>query len=235
MSKSTPVTLLLALAGLVFSTSLTTVGAVEFPNAPKRQAPRSTAAGGRRGGASLCIQGGLPMKALTPGDDNYFTTVSPQTPFFVYIPKTQARLVRFLLKDGSGTEIDSQEIPIQQGDYVLRINPSRDAILDEGQSYNWEVSLVCPAPSPNGGSPTTIRGSVERVSPDWQLLETLMGETDTIKRAQIYANANLWGDTIALVSQVRKSQPREWVELLNSVGLRLYANKPIISSKPVTR
>lgn len=226
---------LLALAGLVFSASFMTAEAVEFPNAPKRQPPRSTAAGGRRGGASLCIQGTLPMKALTPADDNYFTTISSQTPFFVYIPKTQAKLARFALKDSTGNQIDYQEIPIQQGDYILRINPSQDTILDVGQSYNWEISLVCPPEVPNRGSGNTVKGTVERVSPGGQLLETLMGETDTVKKAQIYANANLWGDTIVLVAQAKKSQPREWVELLNSVGLQAYANKPIISSSPVTR
>ncbi|MDW8463662.1 MAG: hypothetical protein RML10_08775 [Geminocystis sp.] len=50
MSKRASVMRLLALAGLVFSASFMTAEAVEFPNAPKRQPPRSTAAGGRRGG-----------------------------------------------------------------------------------------------------------------------------------------------------------------------------------------
>lgn len=39
------------------------VNALEFPSAPERNPPKSTAAGGRRGG---CVQGDLPIKAITP-------------------------------------------------------------------------------------------------------------------------------------------------------------------------
>ncbi len=55
--------------------------AIEFPTSPKRNSPRSTAAGGRRGG---CVVGQYPIQAFTPNNKNYIKTVSSQPEWFVY-------------------------------------------------------------------------------------------------------------------------------------------------------
>ena len=68
--------------------------AIEFPTAPERNPPQSTAAGGRRGG---CVSGKHPIKAFTPGDDNYIKTVSSQPQLFIYIPKTKAKFLQFVI------------------------------------------------------------------------------------------------------------------------------------------
>ncbi|AFZ52262.1 DUF928 domain-containing protein [Cyanobacterium aponinum AL20118] len=196
------------------------VNALEFPSAPERNPPKSTAAGGRRGG---CVQGDLPIKAITPGDDNKIKTISSQPPFYIYIPKTKADSAQFLIKSEDGTQLDFQEIAIENGDYIIEINLSDQINITEGQTYTWEISLVCNPMFINSGNYT--KGTIERVSLD-ELTQTQLEMTgDTLDKAQIFANADIWTETLINVIAVKESQPQEWIELLTSVGLHDYAEK----------
>lgn len=199
------------------------VKAIEFPDAPKREPPQSTAAGGRRGG---CIKGNIPITALTPSKDNSVKTVSPQPEFFVYIPPTKAKFLQFILKDETGNQIDNQEIPITLDDGVMSINVGEKTNLDIGKKYTWEISLICNPMAVNTSNYT--KGSIERITLEENLKEQLLANEDILKQAQIYANNNIWQDTISLVASVQKSQPQEWQQLLTSVGLENLKEKKLI-------
>lgn len=196
------------------------VNALEFPSAPERNPPKSTAAGGRRGG---CVLGELPIKAITPGDDNHIKTVSSQPPLFVYIPKTKAKTAQFVLKSNEGKQIDFQEISIENGDYITKINLSPDVKLQEGEEYLWEISLVCNPMFINSGNYT--KGTIERVSLDDFSQNQIQMTSDTLKIAEVYANADIWSETLTTLMAIKDSQPQEWRELFNSVGLQDYADK----------
>lgn len=204
---------------LIFS-----VKAIEFPDAPKREPPQSTAAGGRRGG---CVSGTIPVMPLTPNKDNFVKTVSPQPEFFVYIPPTKAKLLQFILKDETGNEIDNQEIPISQSDGVISINVGNKTNLEMGKKYTWEIFLVCNPMVINTSNYT--KGSIERVTLEENIKKELLANEDILKQAQIYANNNIWQDTISLVASVQASQPQEWQQLLTSVGLENLKEKKLIS------
>ncbi|WP_017294124.1 DUF928 domain-containing protein [Geminocystis herdmanii] len=204
---------------LIFS-----VKAIEFPDAPEREPPQSTAAGGRRGG---CVRGNMPITPLTPNQDNSVKTVSPQPQFFVYIPPSKAKFFQFILKDETGNEIDNQEIPITESDAIMSINVSEKTNLEVGKKYLWEISLICNPMVVNNSSYT--KGSIERVTLDENIKKELLANKDILKQAQIYANNNIWQDTISLVGSIQESQPQEWQQLLTSVGLENLKEKKLIS------
>jgi len=196
------------------------VNALEFPSAPERNPPKSTAAGGRRGG---CVLGELPIKAITPGDDNHIKTISSQPPFFIYIPKTKAKTAQFILKKEDGTQVEFQEIPIDNGDYITQINLPSNINFKVGEKYLWEISLVCTPMFINSGNFT--KGMIEKVSLDEAIVNQIQMTSDTLKVAEIYANANIWSETLTTLMEVKDSQPQEWQELFKSVGLQDYADK----------
>lgn len=196
------------------------VNALEFPSAPERNPPKSTAAGGRRGG---CVLGDLPIKAITPGDDNRIKTISSQPPFFIYIPKTKAKTAQFVLKHKDGTQVDFQEIPIDNGDYITQINLHSNINLQEGEEYLWEISLVCTPMFINSGNYT--KGTIERVSLDEFSQNQIQMTSNPLEIAEVYANADIWSETLTTLMEIKDSQPQEWQELFKSVGLQDYANK----------
>ncbi len=198
------------------------VNAIEFPDAPERNPPKSTAAGGRRGG---CISGNQTIKAFTPGDNNYIKTVSGQPQLFVYIPKTKAKFLQFAITNQNGENVNFQEIQITDGNYVMTINLPQTMELQTNQKYQWEVSLICQPMFINTGNYT--KGIIERVSLPSEVqaqLETLAQE-NTVAQAQLYANQNIWSETLSLTYTLRESQPEQWQQLLTSVGLGDYADK----------
>lgn len=202
------------------------VSAIEFPDVPERNPPKSTAAGGRRGG---CVTGNLPIKALTPGDDNKFTTVSSQPNIYVYLPKTKAKLAQFVLTEEGGKEINVQEITIDnEGDYVTQISLPEDINLKEGKTYQWEISLVCNPMFINSGNYT--KGMIKVVSLSPESKNQLASAESAIAQAEIYAKEKIWGETITLVAKERESQPQQWQQLLKSVGLQDYVDKEFASN-----
>ncbi|MBL1210028.1 DUF928 domain-containing protein [Geminocystis sp. GBBB08] len=197
--------------------------AIQFPDAPKRENPQSAAAGGRRGG---CVQGSLPIKALTPNNDNYIKTVSNQPAFFIYIPPTQAKFAQFILREENGKDLDSQEINITENDSIIKINVSDKVKLETDKKYQWEVSLVCNPMFINTSNHT--KGIIEKVSLTEDVKNQLSANSDTLKQAQIFANEGIWQDTLFLVATVKESQPQQWQELLISVGLDDLINKELL-------
>lgn len=211
------------LPSLIFS-----VKAIEFPDAPKREPPQSTAAGGRRGG---CVSGNIPITPLTPSKDNSVKTVSPQPEFFVYIPPTKAKFVQFILKDETGNQIDNQEIPLTDNDGILSINVGEKVNLEIGKKYLWQISLICNPMTVN--TTNYSKGSIERITLEDGIKQELLAQEDIIKQAQIYANNHIWQDTISLVASVQKSEPQQWQQLLTSVGLENLKDKKLMAhNKP---
>jgi Domain of Unknown Function (DUF928) len=201
------------------------VNAIEFPDAPKRKSPESTAAGGRRGG---CVQGNLPITALTPSNDNDIKTVSNQPQFFVYIPPTKAKFAQFILREENAKDLETQEIPITQDDQIIQIKLSNKVSLETDKTYTWEVSLICNPMFINTSNHT--KGIIRRVSLDEETKKQLSINSETLKLAEIFANEGIWQETLSLVATVKESQPQQWNQLLTSVGLDDLVDKKLIKS-----
>lgn len=202
---------------------ISSANALEFPNAPKRESPQSTAAGGRRGG---CVRGNIPITPLTPSNDNYIKTISNKPQFFVYIPPTQAKFAQFTLKEENGKDVDIQEIPITETDKIIKINISDKVNLKTDKKYIWEVSLICNPMFINTSN--HAKGIIEKVSLTKDIDNELSANSDTLKKAEILANEGVWEDTLSLVATLKESQPQQWQELLTSVGLDALLDKDLI-------
>ncbi|BAQ61022.1 membrane proteins related to metalloendopeptidases [Geminocystis sp. NIES-3708] len=204
---------------------ISSANAIEFPNAPKRESPQSTAAGGRRGG---CVRGNLPITPLTPSNDNFIKTISSQPQFFVYIPPTQAKFAQFILREENGKDLDIQEIPITATDQIITINVSNKINLETDKKYVWEISLICNPMFINTSNHT--KGMIEKVSLEENINNQLSTNLDNLQRAQILANEGVWQDTLSLVATLKESQPKQWQELLTSVGLDALLDKNLVKS-----
>lgn len=122
--------------------------AIEFPLAPERDPPKTTAAGGRR---TKCSSRTYPIiQPYTPGNDNHIKTLSSLPELLIYLPKTDAQFLHFVLKQENGEPINIQKIPLIQtagdnsecyGDYVLTINLPNTLNLETNQQYQWEIFL----------------------------------------------------------------------------------------------
>ena len=209
--------------GLIVTTPLY---ALEFPSAPDKDPPQSTAGAGVRG--TPCIAPGtLPLQAFALGEKNKINTASSQPQIFVYLPKTKAEFIEFSLTktiNGEDENVNQQKIPISKGDHVIKIQIPYNAVLEDNQIYNWSVSLLCSPRKPTGGK-TFEKGTLTKVTLSPETKTQLVKNPVILDKARIYAEQGIWSETVSLVSQVRNSQPQEWNELLTSVGLEKYADK----------
>ena len=211
--------------------------AIEFPLAPERDPPKTTAAGGRR---TKCSSRTYPIiQPYTPGNDNHIKTLSSLPELLIYLPKTDAQFLHFVLKQENGEPINIQKIPLIQtagdnsecyGDYVLTINLPNTLNLETNQQYQWEIFLLLSSSDYNSirkyaNISNHTQGVVEKVTLAPEIKTQLSGNKDIVQQAQIYANQGIWRETLSLALTLRESQPEEWKELLTSVGLDKYVDK----------
>lgn len=197
---------------------------IGFPPAENRGAPARTAGGGVRGGD--CIEpNATPMTALMP-TNNVGTTVAANPTLFVYVPETKAKEAELAVVDKEGNEI-FQKVALTGQSGIVKVTLPENASLKAGKEYEWIFSLVC-NPAERSGD-IFIQGVFERteLSPDvTQKLEN----AEPLAKAQLYAEAKVWNETLNILAELRSSQPDEWEGLLKSVGLEAIATAPFVNN-----
>jgi hypothetical protein len=198
-----------------------------FPSSSPKETtknPDNTAAGGTRriGRIDRCVEQSKSLTALTPNQSNYAKTISSQPTFFLYVPETTAESAEFILVDEEGKEIDNQKIPLSNKEGIIKITVSPEKKLEIGQKYQWEFLLKC-----NSLKISQI-GTIERVELKPEIKSQLLTTTDPLEKARIYAKEFIWQETLTSLTSVRDSQPEEWNELLQSVGLEDFQNVPFL-------
>jgi hypothetical protein len=100
--------------------------------------------------------------------------------------------------------------------------------LKIGQEYRWMLALIC---NPGDRSNDIVAGgSIVRVQPNPNLALQVRQATPQ-ERVALYANARLWYETLATLSDLRRDRPDDndvanaWYKLLNSVGLDAVVQK----------
>lgn len=197
---------------------------LEFPSSPDRKPPESSAGGGRRGG---CVTGKNPLTVLMPNLNNEMKTVSSQPNFWVYVPQTTAKIAQMMIIDETGKDIDIQEIPLKNVPGIIKITLSPDKKLEIGQKYEWQFSLMCTPAVINKNNYQV--GTVERVKLTPEIESKLINTPDALGKAKIYANQFIWPETVNYTLSVRNSAPKEWTELLKSVGLEYLSDAPFLN------
>jgi len=207
---------------------------IEFKAPPANLYPlplEERGGGGFRG--SRCVQDNKPLTALIPQESANLTTANFPTWFF-YIPQNSAKNAVFRLVDEEDKEIyqTNVEIPHKPGVISVSIPPtSTSSKLAVGKSYSWYFSLVC---DPEDLSKNEFVGGVtQRIAPSPDLVTKLKNAKTMFDRANIYAQAGIWQETLTILAQLRRDNPNNsdlakiWANLLQQVGLKEIAEEPL--------
>jgi hypothetical protein len=232
-SKITPAILLIsALPAPLLAQPSPIKISLEFPSGDSKGAPESTLGGGRRGISCITMEQGKPsLTALMPKRDNKSLTLSPTPEFYFYVPKTttldgKAIEGEFILRVGEDDVYQTNlTLPQQAGIVKLQIPPT--AALKTGVEYKWFFSIVCNKDDRSGDEYT--EGNITRtaISPS---LNKALQQAAPLKQAEIYAKYNFWPETITKIAQLRTEKPKEWKELLKSVGLGVIAEEKVFDT-----
>ena len=199
---------------------------LEFPPGPNRQPPTSTVGAAVRGKTCIVAQETKPLTALMSNRDNQTKTIAPNPTFFVYVPENNAKTAEFVLQDDKGKEIALEEVPIGNKSGIFKISLPTSVILEMGKNYQWQFSLECES-FPKDGN-VKLSGEIERVELSAAARGQLEKAIEPLQQAQVYAANNIWQETLTVLANQRCSNPKEWEELLNSVGLADFALEPFV-------
>lgn len=192
---------------------------VEFPSGPQRASSGKTRGGGSRG---VCDLSQSKLIALMPGD-NVATTVADHPKFFVYVPEHEVKSAEFEITDKSGNSIYSTKLDISETSGIVKLALPKKVSLTTNKEYTWTFAMICDEWDRSGDK--YIEGIVKKVEISSDLENSLKDATP-LEQAEIYAKAKIWNETIATVAELRNSNPKEWEELLKSVGLDEIASEP---------
>ena len=223
----------LLLAGLVWASPSALAQTINFPPTGDRIAPVRTAGGGTRGGTECVLAVPEPLTAIAPAS-NWIKTAAEESTLFWYMPQTVATEALFELRglEGEGELIYSTTVELSGEASIVSLQLPSDVELQSEQIYEWRLTPLCDLEvlilNP------FVQGWISRVEADEELAAALAATDDPIAQAQIYADAELWSDTIAIAAALRDTQPEIWQQLLTSVGLESIAEVPfaIIQSEP---
>lgn len=195
---------------------------------PNRGAPRSTAGGATR---SACMREATRLTALTPiakvpgfATGKFGMTTQARPSFFVYLPKTKAQSAEFTLKDADEKDVYRTTLPLigHDGGIVAFQLPADAPALEVGKDYQWFFNVIC---NPDDRVVDEfVSAWIHRVKPD-TTLETALKSAAPRQRPNIFAQAGIWQDSLAALTELRRTRPSdptvadEWTTLLKSVGL----------------
>jgi hypothetical protein len=197
---------------------------LQFPQTSDRGAPARTTGGGSRG-SSCVAEGETPLVALMPTRNNVGTTVTAHPTLFWYIPQSRAQLAEFVLINSLGEEVYLATVTLAGTPGILKLDLPETVALEIGQDYLWQFAIICD--SQDRESDVFVRGLLQRRELSRNLQNQLKSATG-LEQAQIYANAEIWHDSLAMIAELRSSEPVEWEELLNSIGLLDIATSPFL-------
>lgn len=199
---------------------------VEFPGGGKRSPSGRTSGGGTRGPKRS------DLIALMPGDDNAGTTIASNPKFFVYVPEyEEENSAEFEIIDQSGKSVYLTNLDISETSGIVQLTLPTNVNLTKNQEYIWRFTIILDPWDRSGDK--FVEGTIKRVEVSSDLENSLKNATP-LEQAEIYANAKIWNEAIATLADLRNSNPKEWEELLTSVGLEDIASEPFAACCELT-
>jgi hypothetical protein len=191
--------------------------------APIYTPPQRGAPGGRVGGGTRGIQREVFVLSVLAPDHSGFTT-SEQPSLYWFISNSTTLPVELTVMDPQGIKPILETLlpsPVSAGVHRIRLS-DYDVHLAPGAAYRWFVSVV---PDANRRSKDIMAGgAIERVEiPEG--LKAKLAEAPKSDAPGIYAQAGLWYDTVAAISDLIEAAPQdqalrnERTDLLAQVGL----------------
>ncbi len=208
---------------------------------PKRGIPGRREAGGTRGpGCSVPANSTeiQQMTALIPAS-TLGRTASNQLTFFYYVPFIlKDAPVQFELTDENDNTLYKQSFTLSnETPGIVQLDFSKQDNLPKlgtNRNYRWYLSINCNEDDPSADP--LLYGWVQRVKLS-NAQKIRLAEANLQERLQLYAEKGLWYETLAILAQLRSSNPNdaelqmEWSELLDAVGLASLADKPFVQSQ----
>lgn len=182
------------------------------------------------------FQGKKPLTALTPVlDVDLQKTTAANPTFFFYVPQTSAPAMELVLFDEQDNVMYQQTLPTPTKAGIVSLNlPEKTNVpsLEFGKTYRWDFSLICDRRDRE--LDYVVSGSIERIVPD-TALKTALEKAKPEEQAAIYALSGFWEDSLAILSELRKTSPNDmsikndWEDLLRSGGLEEITQEPLMS------
>jgi len=196
---------------------------------PQRGAPARRVGGATRGGGDS----DLVLNVLAP-DQTGLTTLAQPTLYWYASKPTTTSIEVVLISDTAELPVLSKNLAMTPGGVQSIDLASLGITLTPDTDYEWFISVVSEAKQRS--KDRTSGGTIRRVVPDAAVLARVAaaGERD---RPRIYAEAGLWYDAIASLSQQIERNPadaelRGWrASLLDQIGLPAVAAQ----DRPVKR
>jgi hypothetical protein len=190
-----------------------------------------------RGGCTIKDQKNKDLIPLLP-KSKIGRTISEYPIFFLYLPKTEAKVAEFVLQDDKGNQIYQTTLNINNSSGVIGISiPTNQNIspLQIDKNYGWSVSLIC---DPEDRSKDVFeKRTVRRVEVSADIRSQLQ-KADPRLKAVIYAQTGIWQDALSTLVAARRANPNDadlaadWKILLDSVNLGEIAAEPIAPIDP---
>ncbi|MBH8574931.1 DUF928 domain-containing protein [Nostocaceae cyanobacterium CENA369] len=210
------------------------------PKLPRNGAPT----GRRRAGAGRspdCPSNLTQLTALVPGDGEksvLASTVTENPTFWFYVPQLAqtTRYGEFVLQVLDGK--DAQNVyrtPLtlvgKAGIISITLPAQPQYFLKADKKYHWYFHIYCGDPEKTSDN-FYVDGFVQRQV----LTEALDSQLKSAKPKEyiVYNANNIWYDTLTNLGQQRHINPqnatidKDWVDLLNAVGLQDIAQEPIV-------
>jgi hypothetical protein len=201
---------------------------VTFPPSGNRGAPKTTIGGGTRGEMTHCLTQGentTPLVALMPNRENIAQTATLTPTLYIYVPDTIATTGELVIVNSQNQEVYQTQFALPKVSGIIKVKIPARANLKPENTYKWSFMVIC---DPRYRyKDKSVEGQLEMVKMPKSTEENLKNRT-SLEKAMIYATSNLWFETLDTVAQLRTKVPEEWTSLLQSVGLELLAEKPLI-------
>ncbi|MDF5738478.1 MULTISPECIES: DUF928 domain-containing protein [unclassified Nostoc] len=210
------------------------------PKLPKNGAPT----GRRRAGAGRnpeCPSSLTHLTALVPGDGGksfLASTVAEYPTFWFYVPELPetARSAEFVLNVQDSQDVQNvYRTPLtlsgKPGIISITPPPQRQYSLKADQRYHWYFHIYCGDPEKTSDN-FYVDGFVQRQV----LTEALDSQLKTAKPKEYiaYSANNIWYDALTNLGQLHRTNlqnatlNKDWVDLLNAIGLQDFAKEPIV-------
>jgi hypothetical protein len=203
---------------------------VTFPPASSIGAPGRTVGGGQR--SPDCVNRDNPSLTVLAPTNNVGTTISSNPTLFWYIPRTKAQSAKFMVLDGEENEVYETTLALTGVPGVVKLSLPKTVSLAPGKTYRWVLMLECN--SEDHSMDAYVQGNLERRELSVADKAKLAQATQPLQKAEVYAGASIWQETVSILAQLRHDRPSDptviaaWKELLKSVKLDAIANEPLV-------
>jgi hypothetical protein len=210
------------------------------PKLPRNGAPT----GRRRAGAGRnpeCPSSLTGLTALVPGEvgESFLaSTVAEYPTFWFYVPELPetARSAEFVLHTQDGRKVQNvyrRPLTLSGKSGIISISPPLQPqySLKADKTYHWYFHIYC-GDTEKTSDNFYVDGFVQRQT----LTQALDSQLKTVKPRDYiaYSANNIWYDALTNLGQLRRLNPqnasinKDWVDLLNAVGLQDLAKEPIV-------